>query len=149
MKRIASLLFLLLQAAGPAAASAAGTPGKIVLGVLSFRYEPVAFDHAGHARTAGGCNDCHHQHGTNPALSCGGCHGLDTAAFRRAIGVSKFRPCRDCHPLAPRRDEPAAVPLAAAYHRACFHCHGGEVGTVGTDPKGCTEMCHSRKEKDR
>lgn len=150
MKRIAILLSILalgLAAARPSAAG--GGPGAVVLGTLADLYEPVAFNHASHVSTAGNCNDCHHQHGTGPSVSCGGCHALDPASFRRAVGAQKFRPCRECHPAALRPAAPATVTLKVAYHRACFKCHRGDVGTVGTDPRGCIEICHARKEAKR
>jgi len=148
VKRAAAPVVVLLFAfaAAPAAGAGAGEPGTLVLGSLSARYAPVVFGHAAHVSTAGGCADCHHQHGTGPGLSCPACHALDEAAFRKAVGATRFRRCGECHPAAPRRDDPGTVPLKAAYHRACFRCHRGEVGTVGEDPRGCTQMCHARKE---
>ncbi len=124
-------------------------PGKAVLGELSREYEPVKFDHAAHVGQASGCGDCHHQHGTEKGLSCKECHGLDDAAFRKAVGTSKFKSCKGCHAPA-RTAEVAAKPdLKSAYHRACFKCHRGDVGTVGTDPKGCVEMCHAKKDQTK
>lgn len=146
---ILSIVAALGVAAAPGHGAGGGAPRALVLGTLSDRYEPVPFNHAGHVSTAGGCNDCHHQHGTGSVLACAGCHALDPASFRKSVGTVSFRPCRECHPGSLRPDKPETVTLKVAYHRACFRCHRGDVGTVGTDPKGCTEMCHARKEAIR
>ncbi len=154
MKRAISLAFVLCLAAWlvPAAGSGAGSspggkaPTKVVLGELSKAYGPVSFDHAKHVGMASGCGDCHHQHGTEKSLSCKECHALDDAAFRRSVNAPVFRSCKGCH--APSRTEDLERPdLKVAYHRACFKCHRGDVGTVGTDPKGCVEMCHAKKDQ--
>ncbi len=121
-------------------------PGKILLGSLTNQYEPVAFDHAAHVKTAGTCGECHHQHGTEQTLSCRGCHSIDPSAFKRSVKAEKFRPCRECHAAAYSPNRPEAPTLKVAYHRACIRCHR-EVGSVGKDPKGCTEMCHDRKQQ--
>lgn len=136
--------------AGPGGASVhgpssqGGMPKTVTLGSLSDRYEPVEFDHSGHVDMASGCGDCHHQHGSDQVLGCRGCHALDPSAFRRSVHAERFRGCRECHAGPSSRPDPGRTGLAAAYHRACFGCHR-EVGSVGKDPKGCTEMCHERK----
>jgi hypothetical protein len=33
--------------------------------------------------------------------------------------------------------------LKIALHRTCFQCHKG-MGDIGTDPKGCTQICHAK-----
>ncbi len=123
-------------------------PGKTVLGNLSREYEPVKFDHAAHLGQASGCGDCHHQHGTEKGVSCKGCHALDDATFRKSVGATKFKSCKGCH-AAERTADQKVPDLKAAYHRACFKCHRGDVGTVGTDPKGCVEMCHAKKDQTK
>lgn len=142
----------LLAEAGPGNAPAPSFQGEmpttVTLGGLTDRYEPVEFDHAGHVDMASGCGDCHHQHGTDRALGCRECHSLDPSAFRRSVNVGTFRACGECHAGPSPRPDPARTGLAAAYHRACFGCHR-EVGSVGEDPKGCTEMCHAKKESAR
>ncbi len=39
------------------------------------------------------------------------------------------------------RDMPG---LKTAYHKQCFSCHRG-MGNIGTDPKGCAEICHAKR----
>lgn len=117
---------------------------KLVLDRIAETYAPVVFDHAMHEGQASGCNDCHHQHGGYAVQSCGECHRIDAAAFKRSADVRKIRPCRDCHPASVQAGDPGKPTLKAAYHRACFRCHK-EIGSVGKDPKGCTETCHSAK----
>jgi len=131
---------------GDTAKSAAPAGGKmpqgIVLGSIAKTYAPVDFNHASHVSNASGCADCHHQHGSGQSLACGECHAIDAAAFKKSVRLSKIKACRECHSAAYSVDDPGRPTLKAAYHRACFKCHRGDVGTVGTDPKGCVEMCH-------
>ncbi len=128
----------------PTPPSKGGMPETVTLGSLTDRFEPVVFDHSGHVDMASGCGDCHHQHGSGQTLGCRECHSLDLSAFRRSVSVETFRGCGECHAGPSPQPDPGRTGLAAAYHRACFRCHR-EVGSVGEDPKGCTEMCHARK----
>ncbi|HEU5360738.1 MAG TPA: cytochrome c3 family protein [Candidatus Deferrimicrobiaceae bacterium] len=128
----------------PARLASAKGPKIVTLGKVASQYGPVVFDHAGHVEMAGGCSDCHHQHGGSRAVSCKECHPLDDAAFRRATRTERFRSCGECHPASLSPSDLSRPALKAAYHRACFRCHR-EVGGIGEDPKGCTEMCHEKK----
>lgn len=128
-------------AARPAGSGNGKMPGKVLLDSLADKHGPVNFDHEKHVETAGSCAECHHQHGGAQVPSCGGCHTVDAASFRKNVHLDRIRPCRECHPAsydAGKLDRPT---LSAAYHRACIKCHR-EVGSVGADPKGCAEMCH-------
>ena len=142
---VLSIVSCCMLALAPALAAGAGSgQKKIVLGRIAEAYAPVVFDHAMHEGQASGCNDCHHQHGTPAVQSCGECHRIDAAAFKRSADLRKIKPCRDCHPASVQAGDPGKPTLKAAYHRACFRCHK-EIGSVGQDPKGCTEMCHANK----
>lgn len=135
-------------AEAPAARTKGKIPGKVLLGSLADKHGPVNFDHEKHVGMAGSCDECHHQHGGAQAPSCGGCHTVDAASFRKNVHLGRIRPCRECHPAsydAGKLDRPT---LSAAYHRACIQCHR-EVGSVGTDPKGCAEMCHESSAQAR
>ncbi|MBP2676151.1 MAG: putative periplasmic pentaheme cytochrome c [Deltaproteobacteria bacterium] len=135
-------------AAGPSGSTKGKMPGKVLLGSLAAKHGPVKFDHEQHVGTAGSCAECHHQHGSAQAPSCGGCHTVDASSFRKNVNLDRIRPCGECHPAsydAGKLDRPT---LAAAYHRACIKCHR-EVGSVGTDPKGCAEMCHENSTQAR
>jgi len=118
-------------------------PGTITLRTLSSEYAPVVFDHAAHLGEAEGCGQCHHRHDPGTAAGCEGCHSLDPPGSGTAVRAARVRPCGQCHPAAPSRTDLSRPALKAAYHRVCFRCHR-EVGSVGEDPKGCTEMCHAR-----
>lgn len=128
--------------AKPALPSGGKMPQKVVLGSISKAYEPVRFDHAKHVSDAGGCADCHHQHGHEGTLSCAECHAMDSKAFKKSVKLEKIRPCRECHAADYPSVNTGKPGLQVAYHRACFKCHKGDVGSVGKDPKGCVEMCH-------
>ena len=123
--------------------SAEGTsqPGVRVLGSLSDKYEAVTFDHAKHVQMSDGCVACHH-HGNGNTSSYQECHGLNPSVFRNSV-INSFMPCSNCHGAFDR--ENAAMPgLKVAYHVKCFACHRG-MGNVGTDPRGCAELCHVKK----
>jgi hypothetical protein len=149
-KTILPALVLALGAALlPAAYAGSGAgsgrpPDIIVLDRLTDAYGPVTLNHAGHAQTAGGCTECHHQHGQGQSLSCGDCHAVQPEAFKKSALPGKLKGCRSCHPLSIKPDSPEVPTLKAAYHRACFKCHR-DMGSVGKDPKGCTETCHALK----
>ena len=117
-------------------------PQVIVLGSIAKTYEPVKFNHASHVSNAGSCAECHHQHGTGQDLACGECHAIDASAFKKSVKLAKMRPCGECHSASYPAGDPGRPGLKVAYHRACFKCHRGDVGSVGQDPKGCVEMCH-------
>ena len=147
MKEIITLTLaagiIISLAASLFAGAPARNPEMVTLDSLTDKYEPVFFTHSRHAAMAGNCATCHHEHGDSGSLPCKSCHSLDASAFKNSITRS-FMACRNCHgtysPEAPR------VPgLKAAYHSQCFQCHRG-MGNVGKDPKGCTELCHGKKE---
>ena len=127
--------------ARPAVSPKGKMPGTVLLGSLAKKYGPVKFDHAKHVGTAGSCDECHHQHGGGQTPSCGGCHTIDASSFRKNVRLDRIRPCGECHSASYDAGKPDRTTLSAAYHRACIKCHR-EVGSVGSDPKGCTEMCH-------
>ncbi|MGE5698715.1 MAG: cytochrome c3 family protein [Deltaproteobacteria bacterium] len=126
-------------------AAGGGAPAMLELGRLSDLYEPVRFNHAGHVSMAGGCADCHHQHGSVQVQTCPDCHRIDPKSFKKNANAGSLKPCRDCHAASAGPGDIGRPGLKAAYHQACFKCHRGDVGSVGKDPKGCTEMCHERK----
>jgi hypothetical protein len=135
-------------AARPAGSTKGKMPGTVLLGSLARKYGPVKFDHEKHVGTAGSCDECHHQHVGGQAPSCGGCHTIDASSFRKNVQLGRIRPCGECHPASYDAGKPDRPTLSAAYHRACIKCHR-EVGSVGTDPKGCTEMCHENSAQAR
>jgi len=133
-----SILSILLMAFLYATVTA--DSGLVTLDSLKDKYEAVQFDHSKHTGLAADCGTCHHEHGGNRS-TCTDCHSLDKAVFQNAVTRS-FTACKNCHDaISP--DNPGMPGLKAAYHRVCFECHRG-MGNVGTDPAGCTEMCHAK-----
>ena len=122
--------------------SAASAPGMVVLDSIKDAYGPVKFDHAKHVAIAASCSACHHEHAIADGLPCKQCHSLTPQAFKNSVSHS-FMACRSCHTTADR-DNAAMPGLKTAYHQQCFKCHRG-MGNIGTDPKGCTEICHAKK----
>lgn len=117
-------------------------PEVIVLNSISNKYTPVTFHHKKHIQMSQGCSQCHHEHQKNENLSCKGCHSLSSSVFKGSVHKN-FMACKDCHsefnPQVPQMPD-----LKAAYHRVCFQCHRG-MDSVGIEPKGCTQKCHSLK----
>lgn len=138
-----ALSVCLFFAASPYAAGTSKVPEVITLGTLSDQYEPVMFTHGRHATMAGNCGTCHHEHGNSGTLPCKDCHSVTPSVFKSSV-TRNFMACKNCHteysPSSPK------VPgLKVAYHAQCFQCHRG-INKVGVDPKGCAELCHSKKE---
>jgi hypothetical protein len=107
-------------------------------------YKPVLFDHEKHTAIAGDCGICHHQHGKNASLPCHECHSIKASTFKADV-TGSFIACKNCHgaldPAAPQMPS-----LKVAYHRQCFQCHWG-MSEVGSNPKGCTVMCHDKRDQ--
>lgn len=121
-------------------------PKDLILGSLSNVYEPVRFNHSGHISTAGGCADCHHQHGSVQVQSCSECHRIDPSVFKKNMVAGKLKPCGECHAAT---DKPGRIGLKAAFHKACFKCHKEDVGSGVKNLTGCTGMCHALKAKEK
>jgi cytochrome c553 len=121
---------------------ASGAPGVRVLDSIKDTYSSVRFDHPKHEAIAGSCATCHHEHNIAKGLPCKQCHSLTPAAFKNSVN-NTFMACANCHG-AYDPDNPRIPGLKTAYHRVCFSCHRGMAG-IGTDPRGCTELCHSKK----
>lgn len=128
--------------------AAGGTPAKrtvpdvLLLESLSKVYEPVRLDHAEHISTAGGCEECHHQHRSMEVQSCSECHRIDPSVFKKNVNAGTLKPCGECHAVSNRPGDRGRLELKAAYHQACFKCHKDE---VEGNPKGCTGLCHVPK----
>ena len=117
----------------------------IVLGTLSRQYEPVSFNHSEHISMAGGCAECHHQHGSTQVQSCTECHPVDLSIFKKNTNAAKLRPCRECHPASRRPGSASKVELKSAYHQACLKCHKKDVGSGVKNLTDCAAMCHAVK----
>jgi len=128
--------------AGAYLSTAASAPGVSVLDSLKDIYTSVKFDHPKHVSIAGNCSVCHHEHSNADGLPCKQCHALTPQNFKNSVSHS-FMACKSCHTTADR-DNAAMPGLKTAYHKQCFKCHRG-MGDIGTDPKGCTEICHAKK----
>ena len=125
------------------AGSAAKPPDVITLDSLTDKYESVVFTHEKHAMVAGNCGTCHHEHGDYGKLPCKSCHALEANAFKNSV-THNFTACKSCH-TAYAPENPKMPGLKVAYHDKCFQCHK-DMGKVGKDPKGCTELCHAKRD---
>ncbi|MGE5893522.1 MAG: cytochrome c3 family protein [bacterium] len=127
----------LVHAGNPGAA-----PSMVTLKSIEDQYEAVKFDHEKHVAISSSCAACHHEHPSGKAMSCSGCHAIDKSVYKKSV-TSSFLSCRTCHDK-PDPANPGTPSLKVAYHGKCFECHRG-MNNVGTDPKGCTELCHAKK----
>ena len=98
-------------------------PDVVVLRELEALYEPVPFDHRGHAEMAemwAGCETCHHR----KPVSGAGKGTTRPAGFERSQDSSAQVPkCKSCHRIG---DETVTIKmpnLKGAYHRQCLSCH--------------------------
>lgn len=144
MKKIfcTTIALSLCLAAAAFGGSAVEGPGVRVLDSIKNAYSPVTFDHAKHVSLAGNCASCHHEHTMGEGLPCKQCHAITPAVFKSSVSHS-FMACKTCHGTFDR-DNAAMPGLKTAYHVKCFSCHRG-MGNIGTDPKGCAELCHEKK----
>jgi hypothetical protein len=78
-------------------------PGVLLLGELVDLYQPVEFDHKGHAGMA------------EMGLECATCHHFSPPG--------KVPPCRDCHEPNGRGTDLTKPNLKGAFHRQCLACH--------------------------
>ncbi len=147
---VAIALWAGICAAAEKAPPAGGGQKILVLGTLSRQYEPVRFNHSEHISMAGGCADCHHQHGTARVDKCTECHpGADMSSFKKNADPAKLKPCRDCHPASVLPGGRNPVELKSAYHQACLKCHKKDVGEGLKTLKDCTVMCHALKDRKK
>lgn len=150
MKKAAIIAVAIALCIGGSAASEPASEGNvpkvIVLRSLSKVYEPVQLNHSEHISAAGGCADCHHQHGSVQVQTCSECHRYDPSTFKKNIDAGKLKPCVECHPAV---DRPGKMGLKTAYHQACFKCHKSDVGDGVKNLSGCTEMCHVLKTQEK
>ena len=102
-------------------------PAVVVLGDLENEFEPVPFDHMGHAKMAqmwDGCVTCHHKPphpnaaGDKPAIPL-----RPATAPASQAAADTIPACKSCHAVA-EADTNIRVPnLKGAYHRQCLNCH--------------------------
>ncbi|KAF0183235.1 MAG: hypothetical protein FD164_793 [Nitrospirae bacterium] len=132
--------FLITSATGTGTA----LPGMITINAVQNKFGPVQFDHAKHAALAEGCGQCHHMHNDKANATCKECHALSAAHFKNSV-KQQFLPCSGCH-TETSATAPELPGLKVALHKKCFTCHVG-MGDLGASPRGCTQICHTQKEK--
>jgi len=95
-------------------------PDVVILKELETLYEPVPFDHRGHAQMAemwAGCETCHHRTPT--------WRGADSERiFERTQDSAARAPrCKSCHRISEETVRIRMPNLKGAYHRQCLNCH--------------------------
>ena len=97
-------------------------PDVVVMKELEALYEPVPFDHRGHAKMAemwDGCKTCHHR---EPQVSAVQAEGKKPAA-RTQEETKKVPACKSCHQVGEEKADIKMPNLKGAYHRQCLNCH--------------------------
>lgn len=105
-------------------------PDVVVLDELVDQYDPVPFNHRGHAKMAEmweGCVTCHHHTPQEEAPraedAADAADARGNVGARGRSGAVKHPPCRECHSPAVE-DATVQMPgLKGAYHRQCLNCH--------------------------
>lgn len=107
----------------PATQPAELGPDVVMLRELVDLYEPVPFNHRGHAQMSqmwDGCVTCHHrspepttQPVTQPAI----------LADRTQDGAAAVPACKSCHEATADDADIRRPSLKGAYHRQCLNCH--------------------------
>ena len=85
-------------------------------------YEPVPFDHKGHAHMAqiqGGCTLCHHRSPEDPETRVAA--AAVSGGTKDQAEASKHPACRTCHDV--KRTDNRVPGLKGAYHQQCLNCH--------------------------
>ncbi len=101
-------------------------PDVVILKELVDLYEPVPFDHRGHARMAemlDGCVTCHHRSpdpATRSAIESAATNGH---ANHTQAESDEIPACKSCHPVDAAEANIRMPNLKGAYHRQCLNCH--------------------------
>lgn len=123
-------------------------PETVLFKELSERegfYDPVPFDHRGHAQMAemaGGCVTCHHQSPDENSIRTNGqaVNGSQLDGHKQS-DAAKHPACKTCHE--PKRNDIRVPGLKGALHQQCLSCHkewSGENGCVAChSPRGSSK----------
>jgi hypothetical protein len=109
-------------------------PDVVILNQLVDRYQPVPFDHRGHATMAqmwNGCTTCHHRKPTTRPTT------QSMAAEHVQASSDEIPACKTCHSVAEHEANIQMPSLKGAYHRQCLNCH-----KQWTHENACV-MCHA------
>ncbi|MCC7017856.1 MAG: cytochrome c3 family protein, partial [Rhodospirillales bacterium] len=118
-------------------------PDVVLLNRLEDRFEPVPFDHRGHARMAqmsDGCVTCHH-HPPHPGEDSH--RPVTTQADGQPLQAEAgdIPRCESCHPVQQEKVTLRLPNLKGAYHRQCLACHRD-----WAHANACT-VCHQPKRR--
>jgi hypothetical protein len=107
----------------PSTRSAVLGPDVVVLKELVNLYDPVPFDHKGHAQMADmwqGCQTCHHRPPTTQPAT----RPVEVAITTHTQADAATIPaCKSCHPANIEEANIHMPNLKGAYHRQCLNCH--------------------------
>jgi hypothetical protein len=113
-------------------------PDTVMLDKLVDLYQPVPFDHRGHAEMAemwDGCVTCHHR-----PPSADTAHEATPEDRPKQDQSNEIPACKSCHPVKPEKEDLHIPTLKGAYHRQCLNCH-----REWTHENACV-LCHAPRD---
>ncbi len=97
MKRIASLVAVIVAVVFAAGVALAAPPEKIVIKEIQKTKAPVAFDHKGHGAKVKECKACHHKDEAGKEQACGKCHKAKAEGKTVELKEAFHKQCKACH----------------------------------------------------
>ena len=97
MKKIATLVAVIVAVVFAAGVALAAPPDKIVIKEIQKTKAPVAFDHKAHGAKVKECKTCHHKDEAGKEQACSKCHGAKAEGKKLDLKESFHKQCKGCH----------------------------------------------------
>ena len=99
MKKVASLVAVIIAVVFSLGVALAAPPEKIVIKEIQKTKAPVAFDHKAHGAKVTACKACHHKDEAGKEQKCSSakCHGAKAEGKKVDVKEAFHKQCKDCH----------------------------------------------------
>ena len=99
MKKVASLVAVIIAVVFSFGVALAAPPDKMVIDKIKKTKAPVAYDHKAHSAKVKECKTCHHKDeaGKEQACSSAKCHGAKADGKKLEAKESFHKQCKGCH----------------------------------------------------
>ena len=99
MRKLASLVAVVIAVVFVAGASLAAPPDKMTIDKIKKTKAAVAYDHKAHSAKVKECKTCHHKDeaGKEQACSTANCHGAKAEGKKVELKEAFHKQCKDCH----------------------------------------------------
>ena len=99
MKRVASLVAVIIAVVFSLGVALAAPPDKMVIDKIKKTKAPVAYDHKAHSAKVPKCQACHHKDEAGKEQGCAAakCHGAKTEGKMVSAKEAFHKQCMDCH----------------------------------------------------